>query len=116
MYLKVKSDMNFKKSQIAVEEILKLRNKALLNQFILKAMRYVNLRVSWYVSDLEGRFEIDDERTRAHNVFIDYCNIITRELTKEGQDILWRKQLGDDRKEIGDFACYLVTIIGEKAR
>ena len=108
--------MNYKKSQIAIQEILKSGNKYLVDQFILKALRYTTLRVNWFISDQKARNELDDERTRAHNVFIDYCNIIAREMQKEGLDVSWRQQLGDDRKVIGDFACYVVAAIGEKAR
>jgi hypothetical protein len=32
------------------------------------------------------------------------------------EDITWRKMLGDDRKAIGDFACYLHCILAIQAR
>jgi hypothetical protein len=28
-------------------------------------------------------------------------------MIKNGEDASWRKDLGSDRKEIGDFACYI---------
>lgn len=33
-----------------------------------------------------------------------------------GENATWRKELGDDRKTIGDFACYLNFIFDIKAR
>jgi hypothetical protein len=37
-------------------------------------------------------------------------------MKKVGQDIEWRRLLGNDRKEIGDFACFLVAHLGILAR
>ena len=57
-----------------------------------------------------------EERRSAHNVFIDACNIMSRNMIKNGEDASWRKELGDDRKVIGDFACYISFVLGIKAR
>lgn len=108
--------MNYNQSQKAIQEILKLNNERLLKQYVTKALRYVTLRVNWYLGDQEQRTEMDEERTRAHNVFIDFCNIISREMHKQGLDNSWRKNLGENRKVIGDFACCLIAEIGIKAR
>ncbi len=35
---------------------------------------------------------------------------------KDGETIEWRAALGDDRKVIGDFACYVVLLVGLSAR
>lgn len=80
------------------------------------ATRYSKIRVEWQLSDLEGRTSLDQERTIAHNSFIDCCNILSRNMTKAGEDIKWREHLGSDRKMIGDFACYLNCILGIEAR
>ena len=88
----------------------------LLRELILMASRYAALRVTWAMADLEGRKGLDSERTRAHNVFIDHCNILSRSLAKASQHTSWRAELGEDRKEIGDFACHLACIVGIQAR
>lgn len=36
-------------------------------------------------------------------------------MANNGEDITWRKTLGDDRKIIGDFACYVHCILGIQA-
>jgi len=55
-------------------------------------------------------------KTVSHDAFIDSCNILSRNMAKAGEDNSWREVLGDNRKEIGDFACYLSCILGIKAR
>jgi hypothetical protein len=80
------------------------------------AIRYAGIRAKWYVSILGERKEADFDRTSAHNAFIDACNILSRNMAKISEDNCWRAALGDDRKTIGDFACYLHCILGLRAR
>lgn len=80
------------------------------------AVRYHHLRNEWYLSEREKRIEIDPSRTRAHNTFIDCCNILSRNMIEAGENADWRKDLGDDRKLIGDFACYVSFRVGVKGR
>ena len=58
------------------------------------------------------RMEADKGRTIKHNAFIDSLNILTRLLNSDGISTPWREQLGDDRKRIGDFACFVAYIVG----
>ena len=56
------------------------------------------------------------QRTAAHDRFIDTCHILSRNMRARGEDKAWRSLLGEDRKEIGDFACHLTAILGVRAR
>ena len=80
------------------------------------AIRYARIRADWYTSSTDKRNEIDSTRTRAHNTFIDSCNILSRNMAKAGEDNNWRTNLGEDRKDIGDFACYLHCVLGLRSR
>jgi len=60
--------------------------------------------------------ELEEERTIAHNAFISSYDILARNMTKQGEVTFWMKLIGPDRKEIGDFACWLHLIMGLKAR
>ena len=88
----------------------------LLRELILMASRYAGLRVVWAMADEDGRRRLDSERTRAHNAFIDQCNILSRAMAKDSQATGWRADLGEDRKQIGDFACHLACMVGIQAR
>lgn len=76
----------------------------------LRAIRYANKRAEWECMTPEERRDADAGRTSSHNAFIDQMNIIKRMLDTEGIDTSWREELGDDRKRIGDFACYMAYI------
>ncbi len=108
--------MDYPKALLIYSSIEKSTFQNLKSELIQAAIRYSRLRVDWQLSDLEERKNLDNERTFAHNSFIDSCNILSRNMAKAGEDISWREQLGNDRKSIGDFACYLTCILGIEAR
>ncbi|MFC1812337.1 hypothetical protein ACFL03_06550 [Thermodesulfobacteriota bacterium] len=92
------------------------KHDSLFDELARSAIRYSRIRVDYMmVSSLERR-EMDEARTRAHTVFIEACNILSRNMYKVGEDNSWRSRLGDDRKTIGDFACYIHCLLGILAR
>jgi len=80
------------------------------------AIRYATIRGEWHFLSREEREETDTERTAAHNHFIDCCNILSRQQVLYKEDTSWRTDITDDRKMIGDFACYLSCFIGIQNR
>jgi hypothetical protein len=85
-------------------------------QLFRDASNYARIRATYLLSSYEERIEMDQRRTLAHNAFIDSVNIMSRNMDKENEDNLWRAVLGDDRKIIGDFACYVHMFLGLEAR
>lgn len=81
-----------------------------------QATDYAHLRSQWQLLDQQQRREIDARRTIAHNAFIDSLNILSRNMAGQGEDNNWRAMLGDDRKIIGDFACYITFFLALKGR
>jgi len=88
----------------------------LKDSFLQAAVRYARLRVDWYLSDEDDRRQSDEERSRAHDAFIDNCNALSRLMSGMGLDINWRDRLGSDRRVIGDLACYIHLHLGLLAR
>ena len=88
----------------------------LRNQLLEHAVNYARIRVDWKLKDLGERKRMDELRTSMHNVFIHSCNILSRYMEKKNMDSSWREKLTEDRKTIGDFACYIHCILGLKAR
>lgn len=86
------------------------------DELVRLAVRYARLRVDWQLAPPTSRREMDRERTLAHNVLIDACNILSRQMAAAGENNGWRELLGDDRREIGDFACFLHVLLGVAAR
>ena len=89
---------------------------ALRLELIRAAIHYSAQRVQWRLVSPESRLEMSPARTAAHNAFIDVCNILSRNMLKSGEYNQWRNTLGTDRKDIGDFACYIVLFLGISAR
>jgi len=59
---------------------------------------------------------MDEERTRAHNAFISACDILSRNMAESGEVHTRRTVIGQDRKDIGDFACLVHAVLGIMAR
>jgi hypothetical protein len=85
-------------------------------ELIKTAILYSRIRTDWYMATKQERIDMDVQRTLLHNSFIDACNILSRNMVNGGEDASWRTMLGDDRKQIGDFACYLHCILGVMSR
>jgi hypothetical protein len=98
------------------EQFQKSHYQSLVKPLIKNAVNYSRLRVEWLLMDIDGRLEIDDERSRAHNSFIRCCDALARNMIAGGEDAAWRIKIGGNRKDIGDFAVLLVAVMGIKAR
>jgi len=81
-----------------------------------KALDYAHIRATWAFLSTEERLEKDRGRTLAHNAFIDACNILSRNMAKAMEDNAWRALLTDERKTIGDFACWLHALVAIEMR
>lgn len=108
--------MNIEHAWKYYEEIKHTELKSLYQDLLRAAIRYAHIRAEWKLQDTDKRLEVDEARARAHNVFIDCCNILARNQEKLGEVINWRETLGNDRKIIGDFACYLSLILALETR
>ncbi|MCR4657579.1 MAG: hypothetical protein K5770_15340 [Lachnospiraceae bacterium] len=82
------------------------------NDCLKKAAEYTDIRNRWEFMSFEEKMEEDRGRTLAHDVFIDSLNILSRIAEREGVDNTWRTELGEERKRIGDFACFITYMTG----
>ena len=108
--------MDIKEAQNALVIIKDSSLSTLREGLFATAIRYAHIRAEWSLMTSDQRREIDASRTRAHNAFIDSCNILSRNMNKAGESAAWRASLGDDRKVIGDFACYLHCLLSINGR
>ena len=91
----------------------------ILGEYLAAAARYAGIRAGWNQLSREEKVETDDNRTACHNKVIFHLNILSRYLASKEKDISWRNELGDEkenRKKIGDFACYVALMEGLDAR
>ena len=101
---------------VHVYEAMKSGDEILRLQVFRAAIRYCNIRVEWGFMTRVERLAVDAQRTAAHNALIDSVNVLSRSMALSGEDNGWRRILTDDRKVIGDFACFLVAHLGCLAR
>lgn len=97
--------------QIESSSLVKLRI-----QFYKLSVRYAQVRAGWNFKSIEEMAADNSERTILHNTLIDSVNILARNMEKIGEDASWRASLGNDRKVIGDFACYVAAWLGIRQR
>jgi hypothetical protein len=95
---------------------IKTRELELKNDLIIYAVRYARIRADWQLAVISERRVMESQRTSAHNSLIDAANILSRAMSKIGEETTWREKLGNDRKEIGDWACYIHAHLGIQAR
>jgi len=108
--------VDIKEAQKALVVINDSSHSTLRKALFETAIRYAHIRAEWALMSTEQQKEADASRTRAHNAFIDSCNILSRNMNKAGESVAWRASLGDDRRVIGDFACYLHCLLSIKSR
>ena len=75
-----------------------------------KCFRYAAIRMQWSLYTREEKMEKDSLRTAVHDSLIISFNVIGRYHKKTGKDDSWREKLGDNRKRVGDFGCYIAYI------
>jgi len=108
--------MNIQAAESIFEAINTSSFTNLKNDLIDLAIDYARIRTDYYLLSQEERMEKETLRTRAHNAFIDSCNILSRNMNKIGESTEWRELLGEERKYIGDFACYIHLFLGLRVR
>lgn len=88
------------------------QGSALLHEIHRTAVDYAMARARWQLADIEGRAELEKARSLAHDCFIDACNALSRACIRNDLDQDWRRvwgvaRTGEERRRIGDFACFI---------
>ena len=121
-YLSKNDSLTFEKAMEILEKIEANLDKndedakELFNDFLEGAVAYANVRSGWLLLSNDEKMDQDKGRTLKHDSVINRVNILARFYENTGKDVSWRAELGDARKRIGDFACYVALIYGVRAR
>jgi hypothetical protein len=110
-------------ARLGLEEMLENidNGRRIHEQLVSLAADYLGLRVAWGVGDVEKRLKIDEARSRAHDAFLTLLNAATRRAAGNGHSLEWRNPFSllsesEERKSLGDFACYLAFYAALVAR
>ncbi|HEX3663928.1 MAG TPA: hypothetical protein VHU23_01675 [Rhizomicrobium sp.] len=93
----------------------------LRQQLVRLAGEYLMARIQWAFYDASQRGSAGSNRTRAHDAFIAALNAFTRKAAAGGSSLGWRRTFSvngevEERKRIGDFACYIAFRAALQAR
>ena len=103
-------------AEVIYQQLASTAHSDLKHDLEVAAIAYAHQRAEWALASLDGRREMEVARTRAHDAFIDACNILSRAMARSVEDASWRDALGGDRKVVGDFACHLHCLLAIAAR
>jgi len=98
--------MDYETAKTVYKQIIDTKQSAEYTELIATAVTYARTRVDYLLANAEKRRWLGSDRTAVHNVFILACNNLAQAMGEHGEDVSWRSALGQDRKVIGDFACY----------
>lgn len=92
------------------------QNKELINNFKISALRYTRYRVKDLILINKGEEINKNDVEITFNNFLDVVDSLSKEMNKNNEDTQWRLELGDDKKMIADFACYISLILSFNTR
>ncbi len=95
-----------------IEQIKMPEKMEYWNDCLSRAAEYNKIRNDWERMSVAEKQNADQERSLIHDGFIMSLNILSRIAEKEGLDNSWRGELGEERKRIGDYACFVAYITG----
>ncbi|MCU1276014.1 MAG: hypothetical protein JWO48_3445 [Bryobacterales bacterium] len=108
--------LDLERSTSIWNEMRRTNQNDFLDNVIETAVRYARMRVDYFRADAERQRTIGADRTATHNALISHIDVLARVMKQNGEDAAWRERLGNDRKSIGDFACWLHALLGLGAR
>ena len=81
-----------------------------------RAVTYAGYRAKWLTMSLQERLDADETRSRHHDLFIKAKNDLAKYMYANKMNVDWEDDLGEARKRVGDFACYMVFLMSIHAR
>ncbi|MDY2776597.1 MAG: hypothetical protein SOV02_08915 [Streptococcus infantarius] len=86
------------------------------NEFISASVDYAKTRGEWLLLSREEKQAKDEARTVKHNKVIYTLKIFIAYSQQKGFAIDWFETIKDNRKQIGDLACYIAYVYAVNAR
>lgn len=86
------------------------------NDFISASVDYSQARGEWLLLSREEKHAKDDMRTTKHNKVIYTLKIYIAYSKQRGNVFPWFEEIKDNRKQLGDLACYVSYVYAINAR
>jgi len=113
--------LDYELAKNSYETIMSSKADSEKDKLFWKAIRYADIRSRYALYDYQQQLASNVERTQIHNELLDYIENLVVKQQELGEDITWRNKIGlgrtgEDRKRVGDFACYIAMFLGLSAR
>ena len=82
----------------------------LYDEIVEKSVEYTMYRAYWTIKDKAWKMDNDPARSAKHDAIIIKFNQLARYLKMQEKAAKWRDMLGDQRKTLGDMACFLTYL------
>ena len=121
-FLKTQNALSFEVANQIYELILSVKQdedielSKLLEELIKRAVNYADIRSRCLSMSTQEFVRMNATRSQYHDLFIDSVNNLSSYMYKRGYTEEWRDLLGENRKCIGDFACFICYIQSINAR
>ncbi|HEW9441957.1 TPA: hypothetical protein V1H70_001456 [Streptococcus pneumoniae] len=121
-FLDDKEIITFELAEIIYNDLISSSNihdpefKKYWKEFIELCVKYAEIRGNWLTLSREEKLSSDEARTIIHNKVIYQLKLLKGLANAQGKDVSWFERFNDDRKRIGDFACYVAYIYALNAR
>ncbi|MBP1576437.1 MAG: hypothetical protein J6A68_02780 [Oscillospiraceae bacterium] len=114
--------MNYEIAKAVYDELCEKANKSSIEgieefyeEFLQSAVNYAKTRAAWHFMSREEKMTEDSNRSAKHNDFISTFHAVCRNLGVEVIDKIPCEAL-ENRKTIGDFACYIALFLALENR
>ena len=115
--LQIEDAMEIYNGMLETLSLCKVEGKAdIVHELVRSSCYYTEVRMSWEFKTNAEKVADDPNRTLAHNAVIRNVDIVARMINNAGIETPWRDKLGNDRKRIGDFGCFIgwITAINNR--
>lgn len=123
-YLKEKNSLTFEEMQhiydaMTAEIGTDVDALELYDELLRMAVKYAGIRAKWNILSKQEKLDQDEgrKRTMCHDsLLVKFEKLYRFQKTVLKKESSWREMLGEDRKRVGDFACFIVFINSLNAR
>jgi len=113
--------LDYKLAKNSFEIIKNSKADSEKDKLFWKAIRYADIRSRYTLYDYQQQLASNVERTQIHNELLDCIENLAVKQQELNEDNTWRNEIGlsrsgEERKRIGDFACYIAMFLGLQSR
>ena len=108
--------MTYERASKIFETLTESKQRQQLGTMTQLAIEYARLRVDHLIAAPDKQSQLGHHRSKIHNALIAACDALAQAMEAAHEDTLWREAIGQDRKDVGDFACYVHCIMGIESR